>query len=101
MTRKQVEKSLLDQLAAAGADIDAFRGLVSDYMAMYGVCEALKKDIRKNGVMIEAACSTGKVITKPNPSLKELRDTSKAMLSIIKQLGLSIDTVRIPDDDDL
>jgi phage terminase small subunit len=51
--------------------------------------------------MIEAPCSTGQVITKPNPAIKELRDTSKSMLAILKQLGLNIDTVRVPDDDDL
>ena len=56
---KQVEQSLLDQLRAAGADIEAFRGLISDYVAMYRVCELLKRDIRKNGAMIEAVGSTG------------------------------------------
>ena len=101
MTIKQVEQSLVDQLRASGADIDVFRGLVSDYTAMYRVCENLKKDILKSGTMIEAPCSTGQVITKPNPAIKELRDTSKSMLAILKQLGLNIDTVRVSDDDDL
>lgn len=98
---KQVEQSLLDQLRAAGADIEAFRGLISDYVAMYRVCELLKRDIRKNGAMIEAVGSTGQKLIKPNPAIKEFRDTSKSMLAILKQLGLSTETVRLPDDDDL
>lgn len=98
---KQVEQSLLEQLRAAGADIDAFKGLISDYVAMYRVCELLKKDIRKNGALIETRNGDGQTVNKPNPAIKELRDTSKSMLAILKQLGLSIDTVRLPDDDDL
>lgn len=102
MTVKQIENSLLGQLAAAGADIDAFKGLVSDYIAMYRICETLKKDIRKNGAMIETVGSTGQTIVKPNPAIKELRDTNKSMLAILKQLNLNIDTVRLPEyDDDL
>ena len=101
MTIKRIETSLLGQLRAAGADIDVFKGLISDYAAMYRVCEQLKKDIRKNGAMIEAVSSTGQPVTKPNPAIKELRDTSKSMLAILKQLGLNIDTVCCPDDDDL
>lgn len=101
MTMKQVEQSLLEQLRAADADIDVFRGLISDYIAMYRVCELLKKDIRQNGAMVETTGSTGQKIIKPNPAIKELRDTSKSMLAILKQLGLSIDTVQLPGDDTL
>lgn len=101
MTRKQVEQSLLEQLRSAGADIDAFKGLVSDYVTMFGICEKLKTDIRKNGTMIQTTGSTGQEITKPNPAIKELRDTNKSMLAILKQLNLSTDTVQLPDDDDL
>jgi len=101
VTMKDVERSLLDQLRVAGADIDAFKGLISDYVAMYRVCELLKKDIRKNGAMVEATGSTGQKIIKPNPAIKELRDTSKSMLAILKQLGLSIDTVQPLDEDAL
>ena len=34
VTMKQVEQSLLEQLRVADADIDVFRGLISDYIAM-------------------------------------------------------------------
>ena len=101
MTQKAVEQSLVDQLRANGADIHVFRGLISDYMSMYNVSEALKRDIRKRGAIIEAVTARGIEMNVPNPSIKELRDTNKSMLAILKQLGLSVDTVQAVDDDRL
>lgn len=101
MTVKQVENSLLEQLRAAGADIDVFKAQVTDYVALYKICTDLKKDIRKRGTIITATGSTGQEITKCNPSIKELRDTNKSMLAILKQLGLSVDSVVTADDDEL
>lgn len=98
---KAVKDSLLEQLRAAGADIEVFRGLISDYCAMYLVSEKLKADIRKRGTIVEVPKMQGVMITQPNSSIKELRDTNKAMLAILKQLNLSIDTVQPPEDDRL
>lgn len=100
MTQKAVEKSLVEQLKAAGADIEVFRGLISDYLAMFRVCEQLKKDIQKRGAIVEVPKTQDIVIMQPNSSIKELRDTSKSMLAILKQLGLNIDTVKAADADD-
>jgi phage terminase small subunit len=100
MTAKNVEASLIGQLRASGADIDAFRALIGDYMALYRISEALKRDIRKRGTIVECTGSTGQRITKPNASIKELRDTNKSMLTILRQLGLSIDTVQASGADD-
>lgn len=97
---KAVEQSLIEQLKTNGADIEAFRALIGDYMAMYKVCEALKKDIRERGTIVERTGSTGQTIKGPNTSIKELRDTNKSMLAILRQLNLSIDTVQSADTDD-
>lgn len=101
MTQKQVKESLVSQLKANGADIEVFLGLISDYVTMYDVCEKLKKDIKKRGVIIDAVTARGLETSIPNPSIKELRDTSKSMLAILKQLGLSPDSVQSLDDDRL
>ena len=101
MTLKEVERSLIDQLKANGADIHVFRGLISDYMTMYKVSESLKKDIKKRGTIIESVTARGIDMLIPNPSIKELRDTNKSMLAILKQLELSIDNVQAVDDDRL
>ena len=100
MTAKQVEQSLLEQLRTNAADIDAFRALIGDYMAMYRICEKLKTDIRKRGTIVQETGSAGQKVTKCNPSIKELRDTNKSMLTILRQLGLSIETVKTAVDDD-
>lgn len=97
---KDVEQSLLGQLKSNGADIEAFRALISDYMALYKICEKLKTDIRQRGPIVCETGSTGQKITKCNPSIKELRDTNKSMLAILKHLGLSIETVQAADADD-
>ena len=97
---KDVEQSLIDQLRNNGSDIAAFRALIADYMALYRICEALKKDIRQRGAIVERTGSAGQCITAPNTSIKELRDTNKSMLAILRQLNLSIDTVQAADTDD-
>ena len=100
MAKKSVKKSLIDQLRAKNANIDAFIALIDDYTAMNEMCRALKKDIKERGVLIKDTNCTGREVTKPNPSIKELRDNQKAMLAILKQLNLDTDTVRVTSDDD-
>ena len=97
---KNIKKSLIDQLKAWNADIDAFTELIADYEVMHKVCIALKKDIKERGTVIDDVTCTGRAVKKPNPSIKELRDTNKAMLAILKQLGLDTDTVRVKSEDD-
>lgn len=101
MTRKEIERSLTDQIKANGADIEVFRSLIADYMLMLAVCEKLKSDIRKRGTIIETPNARGLIVLLPNPSIKELRDTNKSMLAILKQLNLQIDTVQPLEDDRL
>ena len=45
--------------------------------------------------------SAGCEVRKINPAIKELRDTNKSMLAILKQLDLSISNVILEDDDEL
>lgn len=101
MTAKAVKESLLEQLRAKGADIDAFQALIADYMELYRVCVQLKKDIRKRGAVVESLGSRGQQITKCNPSIRELRDTNRAMLAILKQLDLTTDDIRGGEEDEL
>lgn len=100
MTQEAVRRSLTEQLRLNGADIDVFHGLISDYVAMFGICEKLKADIRKRGTIVRTVTPRGE-LNQPNSSIKELRDTSKSMLAILKQLGLSIETVQPSEDDRL
>ena len=95
-TADNVKKSILDQLHANGTDIPVMVALVSDYVAMFRLCEKLKKDIDADGTMIQTNQGL-----KANPAIKELRDTSKSMLGILKHLGISSETIQTSEEDDL
>lgn len=88
----KIRLSLLAQLEKRGASIDVFRAQVEDYVALVKICEMLKADIGQNGAVMS---ETG----KPNPSIKELRDTNKAMQGILARMCISGDTV-VPEEDD-
>ena len=88
----KIRLSLLAQLEKRGASIDVFRAQVEDYVALVKICEMLKADIEQNGAVMP---ETG----KPNPSIKELRDTNKAMQGILARMCISGDTV-VPEEDD-
>lgn len=97
----KLRKSLISQLKFRNADIDVFTALIDDYIALFSISERLKTDISERGEIIREKNSAGCEVCKCNPSLKELRDTNKSMLAILKQLNLSLDTVLTDENDEL
>ena len=91
--RKEVKKSLVDQLKRKGADIALFKDQVDDYMAMWDLKEQLIEDIRETGLRT----SDG----KDNSSPKQLPIVNRQMLSLLKILQIAPDDVLIEGDDDL
>ena len=102
--RKEVEKSLKEQLTAKGADIDLFNDQIQDYMTMWDLKEMLKDDIKENGLRLNYTTANGGLAEKDNPSVKQIPLINKQMLMLLKQLDISTDKV-IKDgvdlDDDL
>lgn len=101
--RARVKKSLKEQLAARGADIDLFDDQINDYMSMWDLKERLKDDIEKNGLRMNYRTANGGEAEKDNPSVKQLPAVNKQMLMLLKQMGISTDKV-VKDgsaDDDL
>ena len=99
-----VEKSLLDQLWKQGADIEAFRDLVCDYIKLWQIKDKLQRDIALRGVAyLEAPANRPDAdpIWKQNPSVKDLVMINKQMLSVLAQLYLNPKTVSTEDGDDL
>ena len=90
---KAIQESLLAQLKAKNADTEAFIALVQDYIFFAEQLEEMKKDIRKNGRVIESVSSVGKEYTRENPAVANSLRYSQQMLKILSQLGLSVDNV--------
>ena len=102
--RKEVEKSLKEQLSARGADIDLFMDQINDYMTMWDLKEMLKDDIKENGLRLEYSTANGGSAEKDNPSVKQIPLINKQMLMLLKQLDISTDKVvkdGVDLDDDL
>lgn len=97
---EEIRNSLIEQLRLKRADIKAFEKMIDDYMALYEIAEELKRNIKAKGTMIAEFTQKGTPVIKSNPAVKEFRDTNKQMLAILKQLNLSVDTVRVVSDDD-
>ena len=91
--RKEIRKSLIQQLQNKGADIALFIDLIDDYMEMWELKETLIEDIRETGLRT----SDG----KDNASPKQLPIVNRQMLALLKTLGVTTDGIVGEDDDDL
>ena len=97
-SQKDIRASLEQQLRDKGADVLHFQALLDDYMFFYSMLKKMKSDIRKRGLEVEAISSTGKTYTKENPSVKQAAMYSQRMMAILKDLGLTTDHCRPPED---
>lgn len=91
--RKEVRKSLIEQLKNKGADIALFTDQVEDYMQLWDLKELLISDIRETGLRT----SDGKDNTSP----KQLPIVNRQMLALLKTLGVTTDGIIGEEDDDL
>lgn len=96
--RIQIKESLERQLKDRGADVSHFQALLEDYMFFYDMLKKMKADIKKNGTTIEAVSAAGKTYTKENPAVKQAAMYNQQMLRILKEMGITTDTCRPPDD---
>lgn len=92
--RESIKISLLEQLAMMAANREHFSDLITDYMGLWDVKNALFEDIKTRGVTYKDLSSVGIPMQKNNPSVKELVTVNKQMLSVLKELGLSTANAR-------
>lgn len=98
-TKKEIRDSLVQQLKDKGSDALHFTALIDDYIFFYSMERKMQADIRKRGLEIETISAAGKEYTKENPSIKSAAMYNQRMLAILKDLGLTVDEYRPPDDD--
>lgn len=97
-SQRDIRNSLERQLRNKGADVIHFQALLDDYIFFYSMLKKMKTDIRKRGLEVEAVSSTGKIYTKENPSVKQAAMYSQRMMAILKDLGLTTESCRPPED---
>ena len=91
--RKEIKKSLIEQLRSRESDIALFADQVDDYMQLWDLKEMLIEDIRETGLRTEDG--------KDNTSPKQLPIVNRQMLSLLKTLGVTTDNIVGEEDDDL
>lgn len=91
--RKEIKKSLIEQLRSRGSDIALFADQVDDYMQLWDLKEMLIEDIRETGLRTEDG--------KDNTSPKQLPIVNRQMLSLLKTLGVTTDNIVGEENDDL
>ena len=96
---RQIRASLIAQLRNKGAEADHFVALIDDYVNYYETVQKMKKNIRKNGITYAAISAAGKEYEKDNPCVKQLPQYTRAMLAILKELGLTTDNVGAEDEE--
>lgn len=98
---KKVLKSILEQLENKGITTAALLNLATEYMSFWEAAQELKEDLAKRGAIVPYTTAAGIESPKPNPSLKELRDTNKQMLAIAKHLELEPSKIAVVEDDEM
>lgn len=98
---KKTLESILNQLENKGIETAALLEMASDYMALWESAQELKADLENRGTIVPYTTAAGIESPKPNPSLKELRDTNKQMLAIAKHLELEPSKIAMDTDDEM
>lgn len=100
LTKKNIKNSLLEQLEKKDCLTDFNIALVDDFIYYHNQERKCQKRIKDEGYTITATSAQGKTYDKENPCIKASVMFNKQKLSILKQLGLNIDTIDMKDDSD-
>lgn len=92
MTASDVRASLQWQLQERGAETPHFLALIDDYMFYYQQEKKMQAAVKK-GLTVKAKSAAGKEYDKENPAIKAAALYSKQKLAILRELGLTTDTV--------
>lgn len=106
MARKKrvtkIKEDLLKYLADTGIQGEHFYDLVDDYCRLYEIKEMLWQDIQTRGVTSEWQNSETSRGVKKNESVGEYNKVNTQMMNILKQFGITPETLKLlgGDDDD-
>lgn len=92
---------LIEQLKARKADTPYFLELVSEIMYQREQLQKLKELVANDGIVSVSLGRTGNVRVGMNLTLREIRETEKSIMLILKELNITTDNVISEDDDEL
>ena len=103
--RKKAEQAfrtgLIEQLKARKADTPYFLELVSEIMYQREQLRKLKELVANDGIVSVEFGKGGNVRVGINLTLREIRETEKSIMLILKELNITTDNVISEDDDEL
>lgn len=99
ISRKEIKEDLISQLQSMGVVGTHFYSLVDDYMNLWDIKQALKKDIKDRGVVVEWKNSETSRGYKKNDSIDAILKTTAQMQNILKSLKIET-TDSFGDEDD-
>ena len=100
ISKKEIKRSIIEQLEKKGANIAIFADLINDYMSLWDIKNDLQNDIKERGITYEDFNSHGIKVTKDNPSVKNLININRQMLAIIEKLKLDPNSIIPTEDED-
>lgn len=103
--RKKAEQAfrtgLIEQLKARKADTPYFLELVNEIMYQREQLRKLKELVANDGIVSVSLGRSGNVRVGMNLTLREIRETEKSIMLILKELNITTDNVISEDDDEL
>lgn len=99
LTEKKIRESLEKQLRDKGANVAHFQDMLNRYMDFWHSYQENMEDYKVNGKLIKVTSAAGKICDKENPAIKQAAICDQSMRAIMKDMGLTTDNCRPPDDD--
>ena len=74
--------------------------MITTYLTLWGIKKELEHDIEQRGIRYDEVMSTGLKKSVINPAIKELENTTKQMLAILKEMNLTTSEATGEEDED-
>lgn len=98
--RETIHEGLIEQLHDRNIFEPHFTDLVNDYVSLWDVKSELIYDIETKGVSIRYQNGQNQFGYKRNDSIAELNRVNSQMLTILRDLGLKVESKKVNEDEE-
>ena len=99
--KEKLKTDLLEQLERNGTYGQYYIDLVSDYMELWEIKNALIADIDKRGVVVEYTSDRGSTNFRKNESVSELVRVNDRMIKLLDAIGITPAQAEGDEDDEM